>query len=239
MAGEQALTRSGLPIEVVHIERPTGVETAAREHPRVVRLAHWLNAISLVVMTMSGLQIFAAFPSFGPKIPQADLLAVPEALKLGGWLGGALQWHFTFAWIFSATGAVYAGYLAISGHWRHVVLRPSEVTGIWPMARHYFFFKPKPEAQEAYNPLQKLAYTSMLLCGACAVVTGLMLAKPVQLSALVSAVGGFGMVRVYHFAAMAGFLAFLPGHLVMVVLHGWNNFMSMATGWKRRPDYLR
>jgi thiosulfate reductase cytochrome b subunit len=31
---------------------------------------------------------------------------------------------------------------------------------------------------------------------------------------------------------------FLVGHLVMVVLHGWNNFMSMLSGWKRDPEYL-
>jgi len=24
---------------------------------------------------------------------------------------------------------------------------------------------------------------------------------------------------------------------VMVVLHGWNNFVSMLTGWKRDPEY--
>jgi hypothetical protein len=27
------------------------------------------------------------------------------------------------------------------------------------------------------------------------------------------------------------------GHLVMVVLHGWNNFVSMLTGWKKGPEY--
>jgi hypothetical protein len=26
-----------------------------------------------------------------------------------------------------------------------------------------------------------------------------------------------------------------PGHLIMVLLHGWNNFYSMMTGWKRDP----
>jgi hypothetical protein len=26
--------------------------------------------------------------------------------------------------------------------------------------------------------------------------------------------------------------------LVMVALHGWNNFMSMVSGWKRNPQYL-
>ena len=38
--------------------------TVAYEHPLVVRLAHWLNAVALIVMIMSGLRIFLAFPSF-------------------------------------------------------------------------------------------------------------------------------------------------------------------------------
>jgi len=42
-----------------------------------------------------------------------------------------------------------------------------------------------------------------------------------------------------HFSALLGFAAFIPGHLFMVALHGWNNFASMLTGWKKDPDYLR
>ena len=36
---------------------------------------------------------------------------------------------------------------------------------------------------------------------------------------------------------MWAILAFVFGHLVMVVLHGWNNFVSMLTGWKKDPEY--
>ena len=94
---------------VVEIVRTKGDETetvgrAVYEHPLVVRLCHWLNAISLFVMVGSGLQIFRAFPSFGAKIPQKDLLNWPKAFAIGGWLGGALQWHLTFMWIYIATG---------------------------------------------------------------------------------------------------------------------------------------
>ena len=80
------------------------VTEAVYEHPFVVRLCHWVNAVSLFVMVGSGLQIFRAFPSFGAKIPQKDLLNWPKAFALGGWLGGALQWHLTFMWIYIATG---------------------------------------------------------------------------------------------------------------------------------------
>jgi thiosulfate reductase cytochrome b subunit len=65
-----------------------------------------------------------------------------------------------------------------------------------------------------------------------------LLSKPVQFAEVVKLLGGFGLIRVFHFAAMCGFFAFIPGHLIMVALHGWNNFYSMITGWKRNPEYL-
>jgi len=234
-----ATTKSGLTIRTIEVDHNGVRQTLAQEHSWLVRFTHWLNAISLVVMTMSGLQIYMAFPSFGPKIPQENFLQVPEAMRLGGWLGGALQWHLTFAWMFTLTGVAYVLYLIVSGQWRKVILRPRELRGIWPMVRHYFLFKPKPEQLEPYNPLQKLAYTSTIVFGVVAVITGVLLFQPVQFALPVKMLGGFGMIRVYHFAAMAGFLSFIPGHLLMVALHGWSNFYSMLTGWKRAPDYLR
>src|SRR5208337_3808774 len=58
------------------------VTEAVYEHPFVVRLCHWVNAVSLFVMVGSGFQIFRAFPSFGAKIPQKDLLNWPKSFAL-------------------------------------------------------------------------------------------------------------------------------------------------------------
>ena len=41
------------------------------------------------------------------------------------------------------------------------------------------------------------------------------------------------MARIWHFLVMVAFLTFIGGHLVMVLLHGWNNFVSMVSGWKK------
>lgn len=212
--------------------------TLVGEHPWLVRFSHWLNAIALLVLIGSGLRIFRAFPSFGPKLPQNDLLDVPKAFTIGGWLGGALQWHFTFMWIFVGTGLLYLAYQLATGHFRQVLFMPRDVKGVWPMARHYFLFGPKPPLTAAYNPLQKLAYTSAVILGVLSTLTGLVLFKPVQFSWLAWMMGGFHLTRVWHFLAMCGFLSFIPGHLLMVLLHGWNNFYSMLTGWKRDPEYL-
>jgi Ni/Fe-hydrogenase b-type cytochrome subunit len=200
------------------------------EHPAIVRFCHWSSAIAIVILIGSGLQIFAAFPSFGAKIPQHDLFNPPSWVTLGGWLAGGLRWHFTFAWVFAVSGAVYGLYQLISGNYRQVLFVPSDIPGIGPMIRHYFLFGPKPPQNTTYNPLQKLAYTTALALGVVLIVTGFALYKPVQLSPVVTVLGGFGLVRVWHFVAMCGLAAFIPGHLVMVALHGWKNFSGMWTG---------
>jgi len=208
------------------------------EHPWIVRFSHWTNALAILVLTLSGLQIFDAFPSFGPKIPENDLIeAVPAAVTLGGWLGGALQWHFTFMWIFAAGGVLYVVGQIASGHYRTVMFTGRDVAGVWPMARHYFFFGPKPVQTGQYNPLQKLAYTATILLGALSLSTGMVMFKPAQFSALGLIFGGYHGARLVHFLAMCGLLSFIPGHLIMVAIHGWDNFASIFTGWKRRPDY--
>lgn len=219
-------------------EAPESNSRVAYEHPLPVRMCHWLNTISLFVMVGSGLRIFLAFPSFGPKIPQHDLLNVPASLTLGGWLGGALQWHLTFAWIYVLTGVVYTSYEIVSGNIRQILFVPRDVPGVWPMVRHYFFFGRKPLQTEAYNPLQKIAYTSAIALGVLSFLTGIVLFNPVQFSFLAFLMGGFHLARTWHFGIMCAFLLFVFGHLVMVILHGWNNFMSMLTGWKRDPEYL-
>jgi Ni/Fe-hydrogenase b-type cytochrome subunit len=226
------------PVIEVEGAKSGDLVAAAYEHSWVVRFCHWVNTVALFVMVGSGLQIFRAFPSFGAKIPEKDLLNWPKAYALGGWLGGGLQWHLTFMWIYIATGLFYVAYQILSGNYRQVLFVPSDARGVWPMARYYFLFGPKPEATQTYNPLQKLAYTSAIGLGVLSVVTGLVVWKPAQFSWLGWMMGGFHLARLWHFLVMWALLAFVAGHLVMVILHGWSNFASMLSGWKRGPEFI-
>jgi thiosulfate reductase cytochrome b subunit len=215
-----------------------GRVTAAQEHPLLVRVTHWLAAFSIIVLSMSGLQILHAFPSFGAKLPQHDFFDPPRWMRLGGWLGGALQWHFTFMWLYAACGVIYVSHGLWTRHYRTALFHPRDVPGVWPMASHYLLRTPEPQPLEPYNPLQKLAYSSALGLGAVSLLTGLVLYKPVQFHWLATLFGGFHLARLWHFLAMCGLWAFLPGHILMVVLHGWQNFVSMLHGWKPEPPYL-
>jgi len=181
-----------LKTKTIRIEdEKSGTTTAVYEHPYIVRLCHWANTISLFVLIGSGLQIFRAFPSFGSKVPQTNLIDWPRSLAIGGWLGGALQWHLTFMWIYLATGVIYLGYQLFSGHYRQVLFTHRDFAGVWPMVRRYFFFGPKPQQREAYNALQKQAYTTVVILGVLSVLTGFAIWKPVQLSGLAWVDGRF------------------------------------------------
>jgi thiosulfate reductase cytochrome b subunit len=147
-------------------------------------------------------------------------------------------WHLTFMWIYLSTGVIYLGYQLFSGNYRQVLFTQRDVAGVWPMVRRYFLFGPKPAQREAYNSLQKQAYTTVVILGGLSVLTGFAIWKPVQLSGLAWLMGGFHWARLWHFLIMIAIALFILGHLIMVALHGWLNFVSMLTGWKKDPEYL-
>src|ERR1700756_4163468 len=79
---------------------PFHVQRGGLVHPAWVRITHWLNALAAIVMMLSGWQIYDASPVF-PKF------MFPMSIALGGWLAGALQWHFAAMWLLIANGIVY------------------------------------------------------------------------------------------------------------------------------------
>src|SRR5689334_6631733 len=68
-------------------------------HPVWVRITHWINALAVIVMITSGWQIYNASPLFG--------FVFPPAITLGGWLAGALLWHFAAMWVLAVNGLIY------------------------------------------------------------------------------------------------------------------------------------
>lgn len=228
--------RSEIRREIELLDGESRARKAIVDHPYPVRLAHWAIAIALPILALSGFQILRAFPSFEAKVPRGELIAIPRWLTLGGWLAGAIEWHFTFMWLFLGAGTIYVVYQLASGNWRQVVVGRRDLPGIPPMIRHYLLRRPEPRYEGAYNPLQKLAYTVAILLGALAATSGLALWRPAQLSLLVALFGGFQNVRIAHFVATLGLAAFLPVHLLMVAIAGWRNFVSMLTGFELEPE---
>jgi thiosulfate reductase cytochrome b subunit len=210
-----------------------------KRHHGLVRLAHWLNAIFLVGMIASGLQIYAAFPHFGPRgapYPVPNPWAgesFPEWAALGGWLAGGLNWHFALAWPFVITGLVYLGFLAFTGEWRSLLFRPRDIRPAIDMQLYYLRLKREHPPQGKHNALQKAAYTGIVILGAISVLSGFAIYKPVQLWWLTALFGGFELARYWHFVTVWIFVGFTLLHVVLVLTVDPASLRAMITGWYR------
>jgi thiosulfate reductase cytochrome b subunit len=216
--------------------RPAGV----KRHHWVVRAAHWLNAIVLMGMIASGLQIYAAFPHFGLKgkvfqVPNpfdssSYPHGFPEWSRLGGWLAGGLNWHFALAWPFVITGIVYVGFLISSGEWRALLFRPRDVRPALQMQLYYLRLRREHPPQGKHNALQKAAYTFIVILGAISALSGFAIYKPVQLSWLTALFGGYELARYWHFIAVWLFIGFTLLHVVLVFLVDPASLRGIITG---------
>jgi thiosulfate reductase cytochrome b subunit len=177
-------------------------------HPLLVRLTHWINAVAIVCMVMSGWQIYDASPIFA--------FTFPPALTLGAWLGGAIAVHFAAMWLLIVNALVYLIYGLLSGHFRRTFfpLRAREILRDLGLALTFRL----PHAAGRYNAVQRLMYVGVLLCGVLVFASGLAVWKPVQFDWLANLFGGFDFARVVHFGAMAGIVAFVVVHLLLVLL---------------------
>jgi thiosulfate reductase cytochrome b subunit len=202
-----------------------------RRHHWLVRLTHWVTVLALAGMITSGLEIYEAYARFGgrggPFLPSPfNDTQFPHWSRLGGWLAGALNWHFALMWPLVTAGLLYLGYLVRSGEWRALLFGPRDVPGAIQMVRYYLRLRPD-------HPLQKLAYTSIYLLGALAVVTGLAVYKPVQFGWVTALLGGFQAARYWHFWIVWIFVAFTITHVILVFTVDPASLRAMLTGWYR------
>lgn len=224
---------------VVASSAASGVRPLVKRYAGVVRVTHWLNAVLLVGMVASGLQIYNAYTHFGPR---GEPLALPNPLdgdpipawaRLGGWLAGGLNWHFALAWPFVITGLVYLGFLALSGEWRSLLFRPRDVRPAIQMQLYYFRLRKHHPPQGKHNALQKAAYTSIVVLGAIAALSGFAIYKPVQLAWLTTLFGGYELARYWHFITVWLFVGFTLLHVALVLLVDPASLRGMISGWYR------
>ena len=177
-------------------------------HPMTVRVGHWINAFAILIMILSGWRIYDASPLFHFEFSRG--------LTLGGWLAGALQWHFAAMWLLVINGLVYVLYGIFSGHYRRsfLPLTPRAVSREFGNVLR----RRLSHRLGTYNAIQKLAYVVVILLGAVLVLSGLSIWKPVQFQGLAALLGGYEGARLVHFFAMAGVAGFIVVHLTLVIL---------------------
>lgn len=178
-------------------------------HPLWTRLTHWLNALAVFVMLLSGWKIYNASPLFDFKFP--------NGITLGGWLGGALQWHFAAMWLLAFNGIIYLVTAITSGRLRRMML---PIT--WVAFRQDFIAalrgKLSHDDLASYNTVQKFSYLFAIADLVVLVASGLVLWKPVQFPWLRTLMGDYDVARYVHFFAMGGLAAFIVVHVALALM---------------------
>jgi thiosulfate reductase cytochrome b subunit len=193
-------------------------------HPLPVRIAHWVNALAILVMAASGWRIYNASPLFD--------FVFPGELTLGGWLAGALQWHFAAMWVLVLNGMIYLAYGILSGHLRRRLL-PISAGALLRDLASALRGRLAHEDLAVYNAAQKAAYMVAIALAIGLVLSGMAVWKPVQFYALASLMGDYEGARLLHFFCMGGLMLFVLVHVAMVLLVP-KTFLSMVTGKLRR-----
>src|SRR5882672_10150040 len=176
-------------------------------HPVWLRLTHWTNSLAVVLMVASGWRIYNASPIFDFRFPRD--------FTLGGWLGGALQWHFAAMWLLAANGVLYLLLNLGSGRFKNKFL-PITPRSLWADMRAALTGHLSHDNLRDYNAVQRAAYLFIVLDLVALVLSGLVLWKSVQFPLLRELMAGYEGARLVHFFAMAFLVAFVVVHLVMV-----------------------
>lgn len=182
---------------------------SVRIHPLLVRITHWINAFAILIMVLSGWRIYNASPLFGFKFP--------SDWTLGGWLAGAIQWHFAAMWLLAANGLIYVGYGILSGHFRRKLL-PVTPGALLHDIGQALRGRLAHDDLRVYNAAQRAAYLGAIVLAVVLILSGLVIWKPVQFYALGVLMGDFEGARYVHFIAMAALVLFVFVHVLMVIL---------------------
>lgn len=216
-----------------------------KRHALSTRLWHWANAVCVIVLFMSGLNISNAHPWLywgdqGFSAPEA-WLALP---RFPGWatipghysLAGARQWHLLMAWPFAA--GLLLLWLAILRNrhfardlvttrreWRWSAIRADVARHVRLEFRH---------DGGKFNFLQKLSYG--LVLGALLpgmILTGMALSPGLDplLGPVTDLLGGRQSMRSIHFLFAWAIFVFTLLHVALVLLtHPLRQMRDMITG---------
>jgi len=198
-------------------------------HPLPLRIWHWVNALTVILLLMTGLQFrIPGITSLSPHNP---------SFALHKWAGLAMM----ASWFFWLAYGLASGHLT-----RHYAIRRRDLTGVFTQMNYYLVsifkggenpFRPSPE--EKFNPLQKLAYSSVMgVFAPMMVVTGLLFVNAFFIRDQMLSWNAIRAVDALHVTGLYLFALFLVIHVYMATLGptAFTHIKAMIVGYEEEPD---
>ncbi len=196
--------------------------------PMPVRIWHWINALGIVTLVVTGIQI-----------------RFPEYVNIFGTYKAAIRLHNTAGITVSIFYAIwFAYYLIVKGNLFKLYV-PSVYDikmGIFRQVLYYFYYYFKggssphhPSPDDKFNPMQKVAYMGlMLVLLPLVILSGILILNVAPLREMIMLLGGIKILVSAHFLIACCFFAFLFVHIYLatmghtVIAH----FKPMWNGWE-------
>ena len=220
--------------------------------PAWLRLIHLFNFFFLMLALRSGLSILVDHPRlywnthctpgsewirFTPtKVPndrlwtaKDDARYISPLLGLPGYrhtIGMARSWHFLSHFLFLLNGLLFVTILFCTDQWRRLVpISPTILPAAWNTFVHYatFHLPVEPDGFYYYNPLQQLAYFSIIfLVAPLSLLTGVAMSPAFdnRFPWYPKLFGGRQAARSLHFVLLVGYFLFLVVHVSLVAATG-------------------
>jgi len=198
-------------------------------HPLPLRIWHWANALTVILLLVTGIQF---------RVPGiAALWPHNPSFALHKWAGLAL----TASWVFWLAYGLASGHLS-----RQYAIRKKDLGGIFGQMKYYLVsifrgeqnpFRPSPE--QKFNPLQKLAYGSVMVALApMMVVTGLLFVNAFFMRDQLLSWNAIKVIDALHVTGLYVFALFLVVHVYMATLGPtvFSHIKAMIVGYEEEPD---
>jgi DMSO/TMAO reductase YedYZ molybdopterin-dependent catalytic subunit/thiosulfate reductase cytochrome b subunit len=209
-------------------EDPVPSSPVRVQQPRMIRIIHWVNAASVMVLLVSGIAILIAHPRLywgeGGYFGEAAVIDLPLDINMEhtGW---GRNLHFLAAWLLVINGVLYLGYSLMTGHLRRDLM-PARAQLGWrrlfdDIRRH--LRHPITASEAGYHAIQRLAYLAVIffLLPTMA-LTGLAMSPGVTAAVpwLPVLMAGHQSARTLHFLISGLLVLFVWVHVAQVVRAG-------------------
>ncbi len=198
-------------------------------HPVPVRIWHWVHALGILLLVLTGFQLRFA--------DHLHWISFRTAVVVHAWIGILVSLDFL----------LWLGYYLGTGKIRVYLPRAYDLLkGAWKQARYYAYgifvgeenpFHPEPENK--FNALQKMTYLAIMgLLVPLQVITGILLLNTGKFAGIIEALGGLKVVDAVHVVLFYVFAAFIIAHFYLASLGPtfWSHFKAMITGWEEEPE---
>jgi thiosulfate reductase cytochrome b subunit len=198
-------------------------------HPLPLRIWHWANALMVIFLLITGIEL---------RIPGvAALPANSPALLVHRYTGWSMMISCLFWFVYS----LMSGNLS-----RHYVIRRGDLNGTFKQVKFYLFSIFRGEENpfrashdERFNPLQRLAYGAMMwVFTPIIVVTGLFFSDILFFRKYLLLLNAMKVLDAIHVIIAYMFALYLIVHIYMATLgrKASSHIKAMIVGYEEEPD---